>query len=462
MDYNEFNEIINSGKPIHICGINGVSMRALAKKLRDMGATIQGSDRDPSPYLDEFNALGIRFTQGHDIDNTAGAALVIRTAAVLDNNPDIVGARKRGTPVIERAEAWGMLMSRYGRAVCIAGTHGKTSTTSMIATFTQSAGCDPTVMVGGNLSNIGGSLRIGESDLFVAEACEYKNSFLSFTPTIAVILNIDRDHLDFFSDTDDIIASFTKFAYLVPEKDGVVVACLDDVNTVKAVKDINRRVVTFGLSREADFWLDGLTNHDGYYSFDVHHGDELYVHLDLGVPGVHNARNSLAAAAVAWLLGVSPEDFKAGIEQYHGVGRRFEYRGSYNGARIYDDYAHHPSEIEATLKAAADMQPKRTICVFQPHTYSRTVSLLNEFADALSRCDVCVLTEIFAARETNFSGITSQKLSGMIKGSICVPTLDAAADYLIANAQPGDLIFTMGAGDVNKVYDLMKTKLRHD
>lgn len=170
----------------------------------------------------------------------------------------------------------------------------------------------------------------------------------------------------------------------------------------------------------------------------------------------------MSAAAVAWLLGVGPEDFKKGIEEYHGVGRRFEYRGSYNGARIYDDYAHHPSEIEATLKAAADMKPKRTICVFQPHTYSRTVSLLNEFADALSHCDLCVLTEIFAARETNFSGITSQKLSGMIKDSICVPTLDAAADFLIANAQPGDLIFTMGAGDVNKVYDIMKTKLRHE
>jgi UDP-N-acetylmuramate--alanine ligase len=462
MNYNEFNEIINSGKLIHICGINGVSMRALAKKLRDMGANIQGSDRDPSPYLDEFNKLGIRFTQGHDVDNTKGASLVIRTAAVLDNNPDIVGARKRGTPVIERAEAWGMLMSRYGCSVCVAGTHGKTSTTSMIATFTQSAGCDPTVMVGGNLSNIGGSLRIGESDLFVAEACEYKNSFLSFTPTIAIILNIDRDHLDFFSDTDDIIASFTKFAYLVPEQEGVVIACLDDANTVKAVKDINRRVITFGLSKEADFYLDDLTNHEGYYSFDIYHKGELFTHLDMNVPGIHNARNSLAAAATAWLLGVPAEDFKAGIEQYHGVGRRFEYRGSYNGARIYDDYAHHPSEIEATLKAAADMKPKRTICVFQPHTYSRTVSLLNEFADALSHCDVCVLTEIFAARETNFSGITSQKLSSMIKDSICVPSLDAAADFLIANAQPGDLIFTMGAGDINKVYDLMKTKLRHE
>lgn len=462
MDFNEFNEIINAKKPIHICGINGVSMRALAKQLCSMGAVVQGSDRDPSPYLDEFTKLGIRFTQGHDIDNTEGAALVIRTAAVLDNNPDIVGARRRGIPVIERANAWGMLMSRYKTSVCVSGTHGKTSTTSMIATFTQSAGCDPTVMVGGNLSNIGGSLRIGHSDLFVAEACEYKNSFLSFTPTIAIILNIDRDHLDFFSDTDDIIASFTKFAYLVPEKDGVVIACLDDANTVKAVKDINRRVITFGLSKEADFYLDNLTNHDGYYSFDIYHKGEFFTHLDMAVPGIHNARNSLSAAAVAWLLGVSPEDFKKGIEEYRGVGRRFEYRGSYNGARIYDDYAHHPSEIEATLKAAADMKPKRTICVFQPHTYSRTVSLLNEFADALSHCDLCVLTEIFAARETNFSGITSQKLSGMIKDSICVPTLDAAADFLIANAQPGDLIFTMGAGDVNKVYDIMKTKLRHE
>lgn len=461
MTYTELQEIIKSRQPIHICGINGVSMHALAMQLHDMGAVVQGSDRDPSPYLSEFEENGIRFMQGHDTENTVGAALVIRTAAVLDNNPDIVGAKKRGTPVMERATAWGMIMSTYKNAVCVAGTHGKTSTTSMIATFTQSAGCDPTVMVGGNLSNIGGSLRIGKSDnLFVAEACEYKNSFLSFTPSIAVILNIDRDHLDFFSDTDDIIASFTKFAYLVPEKDGVVIACLDDANTVKAVKDINRRVITFGLNKEADFYLDGLTNHDGYYSFDIYHKGEFFTHLDMAVPGIHYARNSLAAAAVAWLIGVPAEDFKKGIEEYHGVGRRFEYRGSYNGAKIYDDYAHHPQEIEATLRAAADMKPKRTICVFQPHTYSRTVSLLNEFADALSHCDLCVLTEIFAARETNFSGITSQKLAGMIKDSVCVSTLDEAADFLIANARPGDLIFTMGAGDIYKVYDLMQSKLK--
>ncbi|MBQ9925881.1 MAG: UDP-N-acetylmuramate--L-alanine ligase, partial [Clostridia bacterium] len=188
MTYTEFKKIIDSKEPIHICGINGVSMRALAKELCSMGAVVQGSDRDPSPYLEEFESLGIRFVQGHDVENTKGAALVIRTAAVLDNNPDIVGAKKRGTPIIERANAWGMLMSRYKQSVCVAGTHGKTSTTSMIATFTQSAGCDPTVMVGGNLSNIGGSLRIGSDDLFIAEACEYKNSFLSFTPTIAIIL----------------------------------------------------------------------------------------------------------------------------------------------------------------------------------------------------------------------------------------------------------------------------------
>ena len=460
MTYTEFKNIIDSKALIHICGINGVSMRALAKELCSMGATVQGSDRDPSPYLDEFNALGIRFIQGHDVENTAGAALVIRTAAVLDNNPDIVGAKKRGTPILERANAWGMLMSRYKQAVCVAGTHGKTSTTSMIATFAQSAGCDPTVMVGGNLSNIGGSLRIGSDDLFIAEACEYKNSFLSFTPTIAIILNIDRDHLDFFSDTDDIIASFTKFAYLVPEETGVVIACKDDLNTIKAVKDINRRVITFGTTADADYYMDNITSNNGFYSFDVIHDGQVMTRIDMNVPGMHNARNAVAAAIVADLLKVEPDAFKKGIEEYRGVGRRFEYRGSYNGARIFDDYAHHPSEIEATLKAAADMNPARTICIFQPHTYSRTVSLLNEFADALSHCDLCVLTEIFAARETNFSGITSQKLSSMIKGSICLSSLDAAADFIRDNARPGDLIFTMGAGDITKVYDILAKKVQ--
>ncbi|MEA4920705.1 MAG: UDP-N-acetylmuramate--L-alanine ligase [Clostridiaceae bacterium] len=457
MEYNEFKSIIDSKQLIHICGINGVSMKALAKELCGMGAKVQGSDRDPSPYLDEFNSLGIRFIHGHDIDNTTGAAIVIRTAAVLDNNPDIIGAKKRGTPILERANAWGMLMSRYKQSVCVSGTHGKTSTTSMIATFTQSCGCDPTVMVGGNLSNIGGSLRRGSSDLFIAEACEYKNSFLSFTPTIAIILNIDRDHLDFFSDTDDIIASFTKFAYLVPEDTGIVIACLDDINTVKAVKDINRQVITFGTTADANFYMTNITSENGFYSFDVIHNGEFFTRLNMSVPGRHYARNALAAAAVAYLLGVSPDDFKKGIEEYKGVGRRFEYRGSFNGAKIFDDYAHHPSEIEATLKAAADMEPKRTICIFQPHTYSRTVSLLNEFADALSHCDQCVLTEIYAARETNFSGITSEKLSSMIKGSVCVHSLENAAHYIKENAQPGDLIFTMGAGDIYKVYDILQS-----
>ncbi len=455
MTYEVFKEIIDSKRPIHICGINGISMRALAKQLVAMGAVVQGSDRDPSPYLDEFDRLGIAFTQGHSVHNTKGSALVIRTAAVLDNNPDIVGAVSRGTPVLERAQAWGLIMGCFPTAICVAGTHGKTSTTSMIATFTQAAGYDPTVMVGGELSNIGGSLRLGNGDIFIAEACEYKNSFLSFTPTIAVILNIDRDHLDFFSDTDDIIASFTKYAYLVPKDTGVVVANIDDINTVKAVNDIGRTVFTFGMEDNADVYCRNVSNTDGFFSFDVMHKGDFYCRVELNVPGLHNVKNALAAAAIALLLGTDPEAFKSGIAEYRGVGRRFEFKGEYNGAKIFDDYAHHPSEITASLEAARAMNPKRIICIFQPHTYSRTVTLLPDFAEALSGFDICVLTEIYAARETNFSGISSQKLSSMIKNSLCVPDFESAAEFIRKNAQKGDIIFTMGAGDVYKIFNLI-------
>ena len=450
-----FNEILRSGNPIHLIGIGGVSMRALAKMLKNMGATVRGSDRDSSIYTLQLDEQGIPVAIGHRPDNVRDAGLIIRTAAIHDDNPEVAAARAAGIPVISRAEAWGFIMSHYSKVVCVSGTHGKTTTTAMIATFTQSAKLDPTVMVGGDLPSIGGTLRIGEGDLFVAEACEYQNSFLSFRPTVSVILNIDRDHLDFFKDTDDIIASFRNFAQLTPEN-GVVIINGDDNNCLRAVEGLDRKVMTFGFTENCSVRGINMMLQDGFFCCDVIYEGSLYCRMKLRVPGQHNLLNALASAAVAIHLGVPSDDFAKGIGEYHGVGRRFEFKKNWRGATVYDDYSHHPTEITAALKSALDLKPNRVICVFQPHTYSRTVSLLDEFAGALAYADNIILCPIFAARETNTYGVSSQDLADRIPGAVVANDLRHAAQLLEEVVQPGDLIFTMGAGDVNRIAQYLK------
>ena len=450
-----FNEILRSDAPIHLIGIGGVSMRALAKMLKNMGANVRGSDRDSSIYTLQLDEQGIPVAIGHRPDNVRDAGLIIRTAAIHDDNPEIAAARAAGIPVISRAEAWGFIMAHYSTVVCISGTHGKTSTTAMIATFTQSAQLDPTVMVGGDLPSIGGTLRIGEGDLFVAEACEYQNSFLSFRPTVSVILNIDRDHLDFFKDPDDIIASFRSFAQLTPEN-GVVIINGDDNNCRRAVEGLDRKVLTFGFSESCNVRAINTELQDGLFCCDVVHDGNLYCRMKLRVPGQHNLLNALASAAVAIHLGVPSDDFAKGIGAYNGVGRRFEFKKNWRGAKVYDDYSHHPTEITAALKAALDLKPNRVICVFQPHTYSRTVSLLDDFAGALAYADNIILCPIFAARETNTYGVSSQDLADRIPGAVVANDLRHAAQLLEELVQPGDLIFTMGAGDVNRIAQYLK------
>ena len=449
-----FTEILRSGDPIHLIGIGGVSMRALAKMLKDMGAVVRGSDRDRTIYTLQLDEQGIPVSIGHRPDNVYGAALVIRTAAIRDDNPEIISARAQRIPVISRAEAWGFIMEHYSKVVCVAGTHGKTSTTAMIATFAQSAQLDPTVMVGGDLPSIGGTLRIGRGDLFVAESCEYQNSFHAFHPTVSVILNIDRDHLDFFKDTDDILASFRKFAELTPA-DGLVLINGDDENCRKMAEGLDRRVVTFGLTESCDVHAQHQELKNGVCHCDVVADGKFYCRMKLNVPGKHNLLNALAAAAVAVHLGVPSEKFAKGMEQYNGVGRRFEFKRNWKEARVYDDYAHHPNEIAATLTAARELQPNRVVCVFQPHTYSRTVSLLDEFAQALQLADKVILCPIFAAREVNTYGISSADLASRIPGAETAEDLKDAARLLSQLVQPGDLIFTMGAGDVNKLAFLL-------
>lgn len=442
---------VTEKKSIHLVGIGGVSMSALAELLLHLGAKITGSDRAQSAVTDKLTALGISITYAHLPENVENADLVIRTAAVHDDNPEITRAHERNIPVIERAQAWGSIMLAYKNAICVAGTHGKTTTTSMLTLIGMQCGIDPTVMVGSNLPAIGGTLRIGAHDCFIAESCEYTNSFLSFHPTIAVILNVDADHLDFFKDIDDIIHSFHKFCELVPET-GALVVNHDSANALKAIEGINRNCITFGSTAEADVYPENVTDRDGYYSFDVMYHGKVYTHIDLSVPGYHNMLNALASCGVCIFLGLDATAAAQGLAQFTGSSRRFQITGHMpNGAMVIDDYAHHPTEMAATLRTAREMDYDRIICVFQPHTYSRTKALLPEFIEALQLCDKAILADIYAARERNTYGISSKAIADAIDGAEYYASFDEIEARLKEIAQPHDLIITMGAGNVNEI-----------
>ena len=438
------------GQRAHLVGIGGVSMAPLAEVLHGMGMVITGSDSRQSATVEHLQSLGITVHIGHSAENLEDAQLVIRTAAVHDDNPEISGARARGIPVFERAQAWGAIMRSYKNALCISGTHGKTTTTSMCTHIIMAAKMDPTVMIGGTLPLLGAAHRVGHGDTIILESCEYCNSFLSFFPTIAVILNVDADHLDFFKDLQDVEKSFRAFADLVPENTGVIVANADDANTMFTLRGETRPVVTFGLS-QGEVHAEHLRYDHGLPTFDILCGGEHYAHVTLQVPGEHNVRNALAAAAACHILGVPGPAVEQGLGAFQGAKRRFEKKGTVNGADVYDDYAHHPNEVKALLTMAMSLGYKRVICAFQPHTYSRTQALFEEFVQVLSLPDVTLLAEIYAAREDNTLGISSKDLCQRIPGSQYFPTLKALTAHLRELAQPGDLILTVGAGDIYTV-----------
>ena len=398
MDHN-IHTYIAPGRRAHLVGIGGVSMSPLAEVLHGAGMVITGSDMREGPAVAHLRSLGIPVAIGHREENVGDAELVIRTAAGHDSNPEIAAARARGIPVFERAQAWGAIMKGYQNALCISGTHGKTTTTSMCTHIIMAAGLDPTVMIGGTLPLLGAGHRVGAGDTIILESCEYCNSFLSFFPTIAVILNIEADHLDFFKDLEDVESSFRAFADLVPEG-GRIIANRDDENTMHTLAGETRPVTTFGLE-EGDVHAAGLTWSKGLPSFDIILRGERFAHVSLRVPGLHNVKNALAAAAAAAALGVSGEAVERGLGQFGGAGRRFEYKGSFRGAEIYDDYAHHPGELKALLDAAHTLGYQRVICAFQPHTYTRTAALFDDFVEVLKQPDVALLAEIYAARETD-------------------------------------------------------------
>ena len=430
------------GRHVHLVGIGGVSMRPLGLVLKGMGMEVTGSDMSASVSTQELVAQGIRVDIGHTAKNIEGADCIIRTAAAHNDNPEIAAARAAGIPVFERAQAWGEIMRSYKNAICISGTHGKTTTTSMMTHILMEAEMDPTVMIGGYLPLLHASHRVGQGDTILLESCEYCDSFLNFFPTLAVVLNVEADHLDYFKDLADVQKSFHKFAELATYG---VIANGDDEHTRQAMDGID--YVSFGLGENNRIHAANMC--PDWRHFDVICDGKFYCHLDMGVLGRHNALNGLAAAGAAWMMGIPGEAVSRGLEAFHGAGRRMEFKGIYHGADVYDDYAHHPDELSATIDSVrASFPGRRLVLAFQPHTYTRTKALFDDFVAQLKKADVLVLAEIYAARERNTIGISSAHLAAQVPGSVFCETLPAVTAWLKENVREGDVVITMGAGDI--------------
>ena len=445
---------------IYFVGIGGISMSGLAEILADAGFRVAGSDRAKSDLTEHLAGKGIRVLYGQRAENiTADIDCVVFTSAIREDNPEYIATMEQGIPHLTRAQLLGQLMKNYRNSIAISGTHGKTTTTSMISEILLEAGTDPTLSIGGIYKPIGGNIRVGGSDYFVTEACEYTNSFLSFFPTIGIILNIEEDHLDFFKDLADIRRSFRQFAQLLPA-DGCLIINADIPDLKEITEGLSCRVITYSITdTAADYYASDIT-HDtlGHPSFTAHSsliGVNPIRALALHVPGDHNVGNALAALALADYLSIDPAVTGQALLSFSGTDRRFEFKGRIGDITIIDDYAHHPTEITATLKAAANYPHKTLWCVFQPHTYSRTKAFLDDFAKALCLADKVVLADIYAARETDRLGISSETLLAKIRAAggegYYFPTFDEIENFLLENCTKGDLLITMGAGDVHKI-----------
>ena len=431
---------------VHFVGIGGISMSSLAGITMKKGYAVSGSDRTPSNLTRRLEDEGAVINYQHLDENVEGASLVVYTAAVHGDNPEISGAEKRGIPLCSRADYLGWLMSSYRERIGVAGTHGKSTVTSMLAEVFMKA-ANPTVVSGAELADMNGAYRIGDEKEFIFEACEYCDSFLSFCPTIAVITNIDYDHADYFKTMDQLRASFEKYVSYADK----AVLNFDDPESVLLAGKYSGKILSYALEAKAEHTAKNISFENGCGSFDLVKNDETVCRIKLSVPGRHNVLNALAASAAALECGVSPDDISAGLEKYHGAVRRFEYLGKLpSGALVYDDYAHHPTEIKATL-AAARAFGKRIVAVFQPHTYTRTASLFDDFAAALGGADITVLADIYAARETGDCGVSSELLEKSTHGGMYLGGMDKICEYLTKNTDSGDLILILGAGDIIKL-----------
>ena len=440
-------------KHIHFIGIGGSGMFPMVQILHDEGFYITGSDNNETETTKIERKMGIPVTFGQAAENIEGADLIVHTAAIMADNPELIAAKASGVPCLERSEMLGLLSKRYNRAICVAGTHGKTTTSGMIAQVLLEGGFDPSAFIGGKVKALGGSGRAGKSDIFVVEACEFVDTFLKLSNDISIILNIDNDHLDYFGSIENSIKSFRKFA---ENNTGLLVVNGDDANTMKAVEGLDKEIITFGLNEKNDYYATDIKKLKGAKSsYTLMHKGEKVCEISLSIPGKHNVMNSMACAAVCLYLGMDAEKMAEAIDKFPGAGRRFEVLGEVNGVTIADDYAHHPTEIAATLKAAKEMDFNEVWAVFQPFTYSRTVLLMDDFVKALSVADHVVMSEIMGSREKNTYNVYTKDLADKIPGSVWYNTFEEMAEYTMSHAKPGDLVITLGCGDVYKCAYIM-------
>ncbi|TQQ84015.1 UDP-N-acetylmuramate--L-alanine ligase [Peptacetobacter hominis] len=448
---------------IHFIGIGGISMSALAEICLNKGYNVSGSDSQESPMTEKLRSQGAKIYIGQKKENiTDDINMVVYTAAIHPDNEELVAARKANKLIVNRAAFLGQIMREYKNSIAVSGTHGKTSTTSMLSAIFEYANLDPTILVGGNLSMIGGNVKIGHSENFITEACEYVDSFLNFNPKISIVLNIEEDHLDYFSGIDEIKASFNKFGKLLPS-DGYFIINGDDENTEDILYDVKATIIKYGRDSHNDAIIKDIEfSEEGFGIFTLEYNGEDLGKFELSVRGLHNIYNAAAAIITSLISGIPADTIRENIKKYRGVGRRFELKGKYNGATVVDDYAHHPTELKATLSTAKRIKKNTLWCVFQPHTYSRTKSLLNEFSDAFFAADKVIVTDIYAARETNPGDIHSKDLvKKLYQNNIdaqYIKEFDDIVEYLAENVKPDDLVITAGAGPVFKIAEALVKK----
>ena len=449
---------LEKGAHIHMIGVGGISMSALAEMLLYLGYEVSGSDSSESALLKELETKGVKINIGQCAENIKNPDAVCYTAAISPNNPELVAAKKLGVPVMERAELLGALMELYKYPIAVAGTHGKTTTTSMLSLALLAADCDPTILVGGELAQIGGNCRIGGTDYLPFEACEYVESFLHFKPFLSIITNVEEDHLDYFSGINHIISSFEKFARLTSPL-GCIIVCSDDKHACAVVQNVDKKVLRYGIEDvDADYTAkDIVFDEKGCGKFTALKQGKKLIEIKLNVPGRHNILNALAVIAAADFLGLDMEKISKGISDFGGTKRRFQRIGEVNGCEVIDDYAHHPTEIRATLETAKKMTKNKVWVAFQPHTYSRTKALLDEFAEVLPIADRVLICDVFPAREEYDGTIHSCDLAMKIDGAVYMNDMEAMERYLRANLEENDMLITMGAGDVYKIaYNIVK------
>ena len=447
---------LNKFKNIHMIGIGGVSMSGIAAILKNFGFNVTGSDICASDSTKLLESKGIKVTIGHNLDDVANSDVVVYTAAVKQDDPEIVEAKRLNIETIERADFLGILTRCYKDTICISGTHGKTTTTSMVSLCFLEALKDPSIQVGALLKEIEGNYKVGNSEHFIIEACEYVESFLKFSPKAEIILNIDNDHLDYFKNFENIKNAFIKYVKLLPDN-GVLVVNGDDNNCLDLGTYTKAKTITYGITnKHTDFFAVNIVfDNDGFAEFDVYHNDKFYDRIKLHVPGMHNVLNCLACICLCDAYGIDKEDIKKAMFKFTGANRRFEFKGKFNGASVYDDYGHHPTEIIATAKSLMNKKYNQSWVVFQPHTYSRTKTLLEDFAKALLNFDNIIVLDIYAAREKNTFNISSKdlvdKIVSLDKNAIYIPNFEDCVNYLKDNVKDGDIVMTLGAGTVTQI-----------